>query len=143
HGVDTVYGNDSPIATQLLVNGKPSNIYFAGISSGLERTPGVSFLQYFSWKSLQLADQVLGRKGPPERSPFASLRQPMPPVQLRGAPLEAKPTAQPLHVENPQGRGRIRRETALTVSNELRAALAGFEFSAGSKLVLTFSRRGG
>lgn len=77
-GTDEVWGNSDPLATRLKAGGVEHDYYFSGIASGVQKPkregqPVPSFLQYYGWKGLLLARQVL-TKGLPETSPFLALR---------------------------------------------------------------------
>jgi hypothetical protein len=57
-GRDEVFG-DGPLGARLHVADKAHDIFFAGLSSGLSRPEGTSYLEYFGWKTRQLVSQHL------------------------------------------------------------------------------------
>lgn len=85
-GTDPVFGNDSPLATRL----PDQDIYFVGIASGLERAPKHSFLEFYGWKNLLVADQVLA-DGQPVPSPFGGARVPASPRSVPRQPAARAP----------------------------------------------------
>ena len=61
HGEDPAF-EESALCTRLHVDGKEHDIFFVGMSSGLQRPSHTSYLEFFGWKTKQFYDQHLAPK---------------------------------------------------------------------------------
>lgn len=134
-GRDPVFGDASPLASRI----PGQDVFLVGMASGLERAPDHSWLEYFGWKNLLVADQVLA-DGKPLTSPFAGLRGTavrtvvQPSIGASSSAGLATPGAMtPLPSGDPKIAARV----------GLHSALSQFEFPGTQNLDLTFARENG
>jgi hypothetical protein len=137
-GQDSVYGDASPLGAQLKTGDKEHDIFFAGLTSGLERTEGVSYLQYFGWKNLLLTDQVLAPRAGDGPSPFSELREDRKPTSLTGSSATAG-----AGLGTSSTRARTGEDPTLAVKAGLSNVLADFVLKGTDSLQLTFKQEDG
>lgn len=74
HGYDPVFGDSTGLGAQLTAKGIALPYFVAGVATKLEKPKDTSFLDYFSWKTLQLTEQVLAGGISSNENPFSPLR---------------------------------------------------------------------